>query len=58
MLVGSGAPLVAGFRPEAEVLSLAAPDPVALARLASASPEGGGPPRPIYLRAPDARLPS
>ena len=58
VLVGSGAPLVAAFRPEAEVLPLAAPDPVALARLAAAAPEGEGPPRPIYLRAPDARLPS
>ncbi len=58
VLVGSGAPLLAAFRPEAEVLPLAAPDPAALARLAAAAPEGAGPPRPIYLRAPDARLPS
>ena len=34
------------------------PDALWVARLALAAPEPEGPPRPLYLRAPDARLPS
>jgi len=57
-LVGSAAPLLAGFAPGARLLPLAAPDPVAIARIAAAADPAGAPPRPIYLRAPDARLPA
>lgn len=52
-LVGPGAMLLAPLFPGAEVVGLSAPSPVAVARLAfRASPS---PPRPLYLRAPDAR---
>lgn len=56
-LVGSGAPLLAPSLPSATVLTLAAPDPVAVARLA-AKPAPTHSPRPLYLRAPYATLPS
>lgn len=56
-IVGSGASLL-GSVPDALVQPLAAPDPVAVARLAEAAPEPRDTPRPVYLRAPDARLPS
>lgn len=52
-LIGPGAALLAPAAPGARVLAAEAADPAAVARLARA----GGPPRPIYLRAPDARLP-
>ena len=55
VIAGSGARLLAGAFPEARVLDLAAPNPVAVGRLAAASSE---PARPLYLRAPDAKLPS
>ncbi len=57
-IVGSGAPVLAQAAPDARILPLAAPDPVAIARLAARAPETDAPPSPIYLRAPDARLPS
>ena len=57
-IVGSGAPVLAQAAPDARILPLAAPDPVAIARLAARAPEPDAPPSPIYLRAPDARLPS
>jgi tRNA threonylcarbamoyladenosine biosynthesis protein TsaB len=56
-VVGTGAPLIAGVAPGASLLPLAAPDPVAVARLALAIDPATAPPRPIYLRPPDARLP-
>ena len=52
-LVGSGAALVAAQG--ARVIDRAAPSPEALARLATDQPEGKA--RPLYLRAPDAKLP-
>ena len=52
-LVGSGAALVAAQG--ARVIDRAAPSPEALARLATDQPEGEA--RPLYLRAPDAKLP-
>ena len=55
-LVGPGAALLAGVISEAEVLERAAPDPAALAQLAGLRP-AGIPVRPLYLRAPDAKLP-
>lgn len=54
-LVGSGAPLLAGMLPGASVVEDARIDPAAVARLAAAKP--AVPPRPLYLRAPDAKLP-
>jgi tRNA threonylcarbamoyladenosine biosynthesis protein TsaB len=56
-LLGSGAPLLAGVLPAAETPALAWPDPLAVARLALAARPPIPPPRPLYLRAPDARLP-
>jgi tRNA threonylcarbamoyladenosine biosynthesis protein TsaB len=52
---GSGAPLIEGILPGARIETPDGPDPVAVARLAArATPR---PVRPLYLRAPDAKLP-
>ena len=56
-LVGPGAALLAPAFPEAG-LRQAGVDPVALAALAAAAPEPAAPPEPLYLRAPDAKLPA
>jgi tRNA threonylcarbamoyladenosine biosynthesis protein TsaB len=53
-LVGPGAPLLAGIAPEAFVIERAAPDPAALCALIAGRTT---PARPLYLRAPDAKLP-
>ena len=55
-LVGSGAPLLAGFAPGARLLTPEGCDARQVARLAAARPPV--PARPLYLRAPDARLPA
>lgn len=57
-LVGSGAPLLADVLIGATILTPAAPDPVAVARLAAARPAPAHSPRPLYLRAPYATLPA
>ena len=54
-LVGSGAPLLAEAAPGAAVLTPEGCDARHVARLAGARP--ATPIRPLYLRAPDARLP-
>ncbi len=59
-LVGSGAGLLAkawprGIDPPVLVDDRAAPDISWIARLGAAAGEGYGPPRPLYLRAPDAQ---
>ena len=54
-LVGHGAPLLAEVLADARLLAGDHADPVAVARLAAARPPV--PPRPLYLRAPDAKLP-
>ena len=55
-LVGSGAPLLADFAPSAETIAAEGADARQVARLALAlSP---GPLKPLYLRAPDAKLPA
>ncbi len=54
-LVGSGAELLAGIVRGARIHSLAAPDPVIVARLGAE--RAVTPARPLYLRAPDAKLP-
>lgn len=55
LIVGSGALLLEGLVPHARIIPRAAPDPLAVARLAQARPLA--PARPLYLRAPDAKLP-
>jgi tRNA threonylcarbamoyladenosine biosynthesis protein TsaB len=55
-LIGSGAPLVAALAPGARVILSEGPDARQVARLAAARPPG--PLRPLYLRAPDAKLPA
>jgi tRNA threonylcarbamoyladenosine biosynthesis protein TsaB len=57
-LIGSGAALLAPFFPSAAAEARSGADPVALARLVAAAPEPAGPPQPLYLRAPDAKLPA
>jgi tRNA threonylcarbamoyladenosine biosynthesis protein TsaB len=54
-LVGSGAPLLAAATPEAQVRTPEGCDARVVARLAAARP--ATPMRPLYLRAPDAKLP-
>jgi tRNA threonylcarbamoyladenosine biosynthesis protein TsaB len=59
-IVGSGAELVAAQWPANEpppvlVEQLSAPDIGWIARLGAAAAEGHGPPKPLYLRAPDAQ---
>ena len=53
-LVGPGAALLAGMAPDAVVIERAAPDPAALCALVAGRTT---PARPLYLRAPDAKLP-
>jgi tRNA threonylcarbamoyladenosine biosynthesis protein TsaB len=59
-IVGSGADLIAAQWPATTsppllVEQLAAPDIGWIARLGAAAAEGHGPPKPLYLRAPDAQ---
>jgi len=56
-LAGTGAVLVAAACPSAQILPIVAPDAVWVGRLAEGAPNVGVP-RPLYLRAPDAKLPS
>ena len=56
VLVGSGASLLQAALPQADVEPGALPDPAAIADLALAMRPPLVPPRPLYLRAPDARL--
>jgi tRNA threonylcarbamoyladenosine biosynthesis protein TsaB len=55
-LVGSGAALLAEFAPAATVIAAAGADARAVARLAAAREPA--PLKPLYLRAPDAKLPA
>jgi tRNA threonylcarbamoyladenosine biosynthesis protein TsaB len=55
-LAGTGAALVAAACPSARILPIVAPDAEWVGRLASEAPNTGVP-RPLYLRAPDAKLP-
>jgi tRNA threonylcarbamoyladenosine biosynthesis protein TsaB len=59
-IIGSAATMLAaawprGTEPPAAVDSRSAPDIAWIARLGAAAAEGYGPPRPLYLRAPDAQ---
>lgn len=58
VLIGSGAGLFAGAFPVLTQRPLAGAAPEALARLAAAADPASAPPRPLYLRAPDATPPS
>ena len=55
VLLGSGAPALERVIRDAAILERTVPDPVAVARLAARSTAAA---RPLYLRAPDARLPA
>jgi tRNA threonylcarbamoyladenosine biosynthesis protein TsaB len=55
VLIGSGAPLLAEALPGAEVLPEVRPDLTVIAALAASARAPLAPPRPLYLRAPDAR---
>lgn len=59
-LVGSGGPVLAAAFPQMQgaVEPLPAPSPEALARLTLALDPETHPPRPLYLRAPDATAPT
>ncbi|HEY2660294.1 MAG TPA: tRNA (adenosine(37)-N6)-threonylcarbamoyltransferase complex dimerization subunit type 1 TsaB [Caulobacteraceae bacterium] len=57
VLAGSGAPLLAGVLAQARIETPTAPDPAVVARIAAAARSPFAPPRPLYLRAPDAKLP-
>ncbi len=54
-VTGPGAALLADLSPEIVVIDRIAPDPAAICRLAAVRPVA--PARPLYLRAPDAKLP-
>jgi tRNA threonylcarbamoyladenosine biosynthesis protein TsaB len=54
-LVGPGAALLAGVLVDAQLIDRTFPDPVAVAVLAAKARAPFPPPRPLYLRAPDAR---
>ena len=56
-VVGSGAGLVSGVLPQARVSDRLTADPAAVARAALRLKNPYPPPKPLYLRAPDARLP-
>lgn len=57
-LVGSGADLLDDAAIGAAIFGLAGPAPDALARLTAAADPAAAPPKPLYLRAPDATPPS
>lgn len=57
-LVGSGSDLLSHAFPDAQSIPAASVDPVALASLTAAAPEPLAPVEPLYLRAPDAKLPA
>lgn len=53
-LIGSGSPLLAPVLPQAAVNPRTTPDPAVIARIA-AKVRSPAPPKPLYLRAPDAK---
>lgn len=57
-LVGTGAPLLAEGLERPEIIPLAAPALAALARMTLTADPEAAPPRPLYLRAPDATPPT
>lgn len=58
-LAGTGAPYVCDLLKDKAVLSyVRQPDALWVAKLAAQAPAPVGPPHPLYLRAPDAKLPA
>ncbi|HWA31815.1 MAG TPA: tRNA (adenosine(37)-N6)-threonylcarbamoyltransferase complex dimerization subunit type 1 TsaB, partial [Rhizomicrobium sp.] len=58
-IAGTGAPFVSGALKDKVVLScVRQPDALWVAKLAAKAPEPSEAPRPLYLRAPDAKLPA
>lgn len=57
-LIGSGATLVGEGLGHVMIQALEGPDPAALARLTASVDPQAHPPRPLYLRAPDATPPT
>jgi tRNA threonylcarbamoyladenosine biosynthesis protein TsaB len=58
VLAGTGAVAMAEHLKNATLSSVRQPDALFVARLAMALPETSEAPRPLYLRAPDAKLPA
>lgn len=58
ILIGTGAALLAEAHPDARIIALEGPTPEALAALTAAADPATHPPRPLYLRAPDAVPPT
>jgi tRNA threonylcarbamoyladenosine biosynthesis protein TsaB len=58
ILIGSGLGLITDVPSDARLAERAGPDLAAVARLAAAASVDANPPRPLYLRAPDATPPS
>jgi tRNA threonylcarbamoyladenosine biosynthesis protein TsaB len=56
-LAGTGAELVTGDLPRSKLTAIRQPDALWVARLALLAPEPTEAPHPLYLRAPDAKLP-
>ncbi len=57
-LAGTAAPAAANHLMNGVLSTIRQPDALWVGRLAQAMPDPDGPPRPLYLRAPDAKLPS
>ena len=57
VLAGTAAPAAAERLPQATLSAVCQPDALWVARLASGMPPATGAPAPLYLRAPDAKLP-
>jgi tRNA threonylcarbamoyladenosine biosynthesis protein TsaB len=57
-LAGTTAPAALGFFPAVHLSSVRQPDALWVARLAACQAPSDAPPRPLYLRAPDAKLPA
>lgn len=58
VLAGTAAPAAAALLPGVTLSPVIAPDAVWVARLAADMPATDAPPAPLYLRAPDAKLPA
>lgn len=58
VLAGTAAPAAAALLPGVRLSPVTAPDAVWVARLAADMPATDAPPAPLYLRAPDAKLPA
>jgi tRNA threonylcarbamoyladenosine biosynthesis protein TsaB len=57
-LAGTAAAAALGAFPHAQMSSVTQPDAVWVARLAARQPATDAAPKPLYLRAPDAKLPA